>query len=78
MTAPAITTRSELEAYRGLDPEMVEKLAERAYEAGKPTGSSLPPWPKVEPTYQAEVRRAVIAVISGGVDAGYLRVRGRG
>lgn len=72
----AFTTRAEAEALQGLDPAIVEKMAERAYEAGKRTGSSLPPWSKVEPTHKAAIRREIVAAVKAGEQAGYLKIGG--
>jgi len=75
MSQPFVT-RAQADKYRGLDPAVIEQMAERAYEAGKQTGSSLPPWKAVNPSYQDAVRFEIIAAIEAGVKAGYLTVRG--
>jgi hypothetical protein len=53
---------------------MIEIMAERAYEAGKSRTSTLPPWKRVEPTYQAAIRREIATAVRAGIDAGYLTI----
>jgi hypothetical protein len=72
MSEPAFVTRDQAAATGGLDPGQVERMAEAGYEASKTTGSSLPPWRLVQPTYQDAIRREVIAAIKTGIAAGYL------
>jgi hypothetical protein len=73
MTQP-FTTRAEAEALQGLDPAIVEKMAERAYERTR--SPSFPPWSDVEPTYRRQLRAEIVAAVKAGEQAGYLKIRG--
>lgn len=74
MSQPFVT-RAQSEEYQGLDPRVIEAMAERAYEAGKHTGSRLPPWSGVEETHKAALRREMVAAVKFAEQAGYLTVR---
>lgn len=72
------TTRAQAAEYQGLDPRVIEAMCERAYEAGKASPSSLPPWKAVNPSYQAAIRREIVAAVKYAETAGYLTVNHRG
>jgi hypothetical protein len=61
-----------------IDPlaNVVEAMAQTAYEAGRREAPSLPPWDRCEPRWRDEERRAMRAALERGMAAGLIEVRG--
>jgi hypothetical protein len=54
-----------------LPADLTEAMAAAFYEAEKHPGSTLPPWSRVEPTYQRSIRRGITGAIAALHGAGF-------
>jgi len=75
MSQPFVT-RAQSAEYQGLDPRVIEAMAERAYEATRHSRSSAPPWARVEEAYKAERRMEQVAGVIHALSCGYLKRAG--
>lgn len=67
MTAPTFTTRAEADPRRHL----VLIMAQAAYERGRPSGSSRPPFAETVPQWQADAVSDMEAAIVAAERAGW-------
>jgi hypothetical protein len=62
---------SEAQSPNQVRAGLIELMAPAFWEAEKPQGSTLPDWSRIEPTYQAAVRRGLAGALAAAEQAGW-------